>query len=50
MALPFFVLKLNKVNFKMTPYAGLDHNFFELKKGKPDYENGAHWPYVVNDF
>ncbi len=38
-----------KNNLTSMPYAGLDHNFFELHHGQPDYENGAHWGDVMLD-
>ncbi|MEM7103325.1 MAG: hypothetical protein AAF502_09365 [Bacteroidota bacterium] len=46
---PLEFIKAGKTNFAYIPYPGLDHNFFKLKDGKPDYENGAHWNDVVAD-
>ncbi|MEM6261254.1 MAG: alpha/beta hydrolase [Bacteroidota bacterium] len=36
--------------WKLAPYPGLDHNFFELNEnGLPNYERG-HWHTVITDF
>jgi len=47
--LPIKFIQNGKTNLTLKPYIGLDHNFFELKDGKPDYKNGKRWTDVVKD-
>ncbi len=45
--IPLTFIEQGKKNLIFKPYVGLDHNFFEVKEGKPDYENGANWDKVL---
>ncbi len=47
--LPIIFIENEKSNLTIKPYIGLEHNFFEIKNGYPDYQNGAHWTEVIND-
>ncbi|MGB5071261.1 MAG: hypothetical protein WBO28_09930, partial [Flavobacteriales bacterium] len=47
--LPLAFISHGKSNYTLKPYAGLDHNFFELRNGIPDHKNGAHWADVIGD-
>ena len=44
--LPLTFIDAGKENLLIRPYAGLDHNFFEVEDGKPNYEKG-HWDLVL---
>lgn len=46
---PLFFIQENKSNLRYKRYLGLDHNFFEVNNGRPDYEKG-HWPEVMQAF
>lgn len=47
--MPIFFIQNKKDNLTMKRYLKQDHNFFDIKEGKPDYING-HWPEVMNQF
>ena len=47
--LPIVFIENKKSNLTIKPYIGLEHNFFEIKDGKPDYQSGGHWTEVMND-
>lgn len=48
--LPIDFIRARKANYKLVPYLGLEHNYFEVDSiGKPDY-NKCHWEQVMNDF
>lgn len=47
--LPIVFIENNKSNLTIKPYIGLEHNFFEIKDGKPDYQSGGHWTEVMDD-
>lgn len=46
---PLFFIQENNPRLRYKRYLGLDHNFFEVKNGRPDYEKG-HWPEVMQAF
>jgi pimeloyl-ACP methyl ester carboxylesterase len=47
--IPLELISHGKTNFRLKPYAGLDHNFFALSDGVQDREDGAHWTDVIED-
>lgn len=47
--LPIVFIENKKSNLTIKPYIGLEHNFFETKDGKPDYQSGGHWTEVMSD-
>ncbi len=48
--LPIDFIRVGKKNYKVVPYPGLEHNFFEVDaQGKPDYKGEAHWTEVMNN-
>lgn len=47
--LPIIFIENKKTNLTLKPYIGLEHNFFEVKNGRPDYQSGNNWNAVVND-
>jgi predicted esterase len=47
--LPIVFIENKKSNLTIKPYIGLEHNFFEIKGGKPNYQSGGHWTEVIND-
>ncbi len=46
--LPLEFISAGKNNLKLIPYPGLEHNFFEVTNGLPDYEK-PHWDAVLMD-
>lgn len=46
---PLFFIQKGKNNLKLKRYLNLEHNFFEVEEGRPNYEK-AHWPEVMNAF
>jgi hypothetical protein len=47
--LPIVFIENKKSNLTIKPYIGLEHNFFKIKNGKPDYQSGGHWTDVMTD-
>ena len=48
--LPIEFIRKGKINYKIRPYVGLEHNFMEVDSaGKPIVEK-MHWTEVFNDF
>ncbi|MDT8412341.1 MAG: hypothetical protein RQ875_07770 [Vicingaceae bacterium] len=47
--LPIIFIENKKQNLTVKPYVGLEHNFFEIKNGNPDYQSGNNWNKVIND-
>ena len=48
--LPIDFIRAGKTNYKLVPYLGLEHNFFEIDStGKPNYDK-CHWEKVIGDF
>lgn len=48
--LPLDFVRAGKTNYKLVPYLGLEHNYFEVDStGKPDYDK-CHWELVMNNF
>lgn len=47
--IPFYFIQSGKTNYEMKRYNGLEHNYFPVVDGKPDYENGK-WAEVMNAF
>ncbi len=47
--LPIVFIENAKSNLIIKPYIGLEHNFFKIKNGKPDYQSGGHWTEVMSD-
>lgn len=48
--LPLDFIQAGKTNYKVVPYLGLEHNYFEVDSmGKPDYDK-CHWDEVMSDF
>ncbi|WP_417266411.1 alpha/beta fold hydrolase [Brumimicrobium sp.] len=47
--IPLYFIEQGKMNYVVKRYPGLEHNFFPLVDGKPDYKNGE-WKNVMNAF
>lgn len=47
--LPLDLIQMNKQNYTLRCYSNQDHNFFNIKDGKPDYENGNNWTGVIEE-
>lgn len=48
--LPIYFIQKGKQNWKVKPYSGLEHNFFEVDDtGKPNYDKD-HWGEVMGDY
>ncbi|HET6243798.1 MAG: hypothetical protein H0V01_11755 [Bacteroidetes bacterium] len=47
--LPISFIQHQKSNLTLKPYVGLDHNFFEVKDGRPDFKNRNHWTDVIKE-
>ncbi|UTW61375.1 hypothetical protein KFE98_15330 [bacterium SCSIO 12741] len=45
--IPLKLIEQGKTNFTLKPFEGWNHNFFELKEGRPDYKQGPHWTEVM---
>ena len=46
---PIKFIEKNKNNYTLRPYVGLNHDFFKVVNGKPDYKNGKRWTNVIED-
>ena len=47
--LPLYFERAQKNNLLLKRYLHLEHNFFPISNGRPDYKNGK-WSTVMNDF
>ncbi|MNJ92098.1 hypothetical protein D3C87_97550 [compost metagenome] len=47
--IPLYFIEAGKTNYEMKRYNGLEHNYFPVVDGKPDYDNGK-WAEVMNEF
>ena len=48
--LPLDFIRAGKKNYTLKPYAGLEHNFFEVNEdGRPNYDK-CYWEQVMQDF
>ncbi len=47
--IPLYFIQAGKTNYEVKRYANLEHNYFPVVEGKPDYENGK-WMEVMNAF
>ncbi len=47
--LPLLFIENGKSNLTTKPYVGLEHNFFEVVDGTPDYKSGPKWTEVMGD-
>lgn len=47
--IPLYFIEAGKTNYEVKHYPGLEHNYFTVIEGKPDYKNGK-WSEVMNEF
>ncbi len=47
--IPLYFIEAGKTNYEVKRYPGLEHNYFPIVEGKPDYKNGK-WSEVMNEF
>ncbi len=47
--LPLYFIEAGKTNYEVVRYPNLEHNYFPIVDGRPDYENGK-WIEVMNAF
>jgi hypothetical protein len=47
--IPIYFIQAGKTNYEVKRYNGLEHNYFPVLDGKPDYKNGK-WAEVMNAF
>lgn len=47
--IPLFFIEQGNTNLSLKRYLGLEHNFFEVENGRPNYEKG-HWNEVMDEF
>ena len=47
--IPLYFIEQGKTNYVVRRYPGLEHNFFPVVDGRPDYKNGE-WKNVMNAF
>ncbi len=47
--IPLYFIEAGKTNYEVIRYPNLEHNYFPIVEGKPDYENGK-WAEVMNAF
>ncbi|MNJ84893.1 Alpha/beta hydrolase family protein [compost metagenome] len=47
--IPLYFIQAGKTNYEVKRYPNLEHNYFPVVEGKPDYENGK-WMEVINAF